>query len=37
MKWYRTRLDKTVLITTVAGRKIIVSPDDPESFVATLA
>jgi len=37
MKWYRTRLDKTVLITTVAGRKIVVSPDDPESFVSALA
>jgi hypothetical protein len=35
MTWYRTRLDRPVLITTVK-KKIVLSPDDPEKFIAAL-
>ena len=34
MTWYLTRRDKLVLITTATGKKIVISPDDPEGFVA---
>lgn len=34
--WFRTRTDKIVMITTSSSRKIIVSPDEPERFVAEL-
>jgi len=36
MQWYITRRDKTVLIKTSSGKKIVVSPDDAEQFVAAL-
>jgi hypothetical protein len=34
MQWYVTRKDKPVLITTTENKKIIVSPDNSEGFVA---
>ena len=33
MTWYVTRRDKAVLVETVEGRKILLSPDEPEQFV----
>lgn len=36
MTWYRTRTDKTVLITTLKNKKIVLSPDDPEAFAQAL-
>ena len=36
MMWYTTRRDKMVLVKTMNGKKIILSPDEPESFVADL-
>lgn len=36
MTWYATRLDKPVLIRTDDGKKYILSPDDVDSFTATL-
>lgn len=33
MTWYATRMDRAVLITTVDGKKIVVTPDDSEGFV----
>lgn len=35
MTWYIKRTDKLVLITTVQ-KKIVISPDEPETFVAAL-
>lgn len=37
MTWYATRRDKTVLIETMNNKKIILTPDEPEKFVAHLA
>lgn len=34
MTWYATRKDRTVLINTKNGKKIILTPDEPEKFVA---
>lgn len=34
MTWYATRMDKAILIETIANRKIIVTPDEPEKFIA---
>jgi len=34
MTWYATRRDKTVLVQTMNGNKIILTPDKPEKFVA---
>ncbi|RZK25712.1 MAG: hypothetical protein EOO43_04800 [Flavobacterium sp.] len=34
MTWYATRTDRTVLVRTVDKRKIILTPDEPEKFVA---
>lgn len=34
MTWYATRRDKAVLITTIHNKKIVVTPDNPEEFVA---
>jgi Bacterial PH domain len=34
MTWYATRKDKTVLVKTVNNKKIILTPDEPEKFVA---
>jgi hypothetical protein len=36
MTWYRTRTDKIVMVTTSSNRKIVLSPDEPEAFVAAL-
>lgn len=36
MTWYATRRDRPVLIRTIDGRKIVVTPDDRERFVAEL-
>lgn len=33
MKWYMTRKDRVILITTVSNKKILLSPDDPDAFV----
>ena len=37
MTWYATRRDRTVLIRTADGRKIVVTPDDREGFVAEMS
>ena len=37
MTWYATRRDKTVLVQTIGNKKIILTPDEPEKFVAHLA
>ncbi|MCP9746842.1 PH domain-containing protein [Lacihabitans sp. CS3-21] len=37
MTWYATRRNKTVLIVTLDNKKIILTPDEPEKFVAHLA
>jgi hypothetical protein len=34
MTWYVTRRDKPVLVTTINGKKIIVTPDESDKFVA---
>lgn len=34
MTWYATRRDKAVLITTVDNKRIVLTPDNPEEFVA---
>jgi hypothetical protein len=34
MTWYATRRDRTVLIVTVDNKKIILTPNNPGSFVA---
>ena len=34
MTWYATRRDRTVLIITLDNKKIILTPDNPGSFVA---
>ncbi len=34
MTWYATRRDKAVLITTNDNKKIVVTPNEPASFVA---
>lgn len=34
MTWYATRMDKAILIETIANKKIIVTPDEPEKLVA---
>lgn len=36
MTWYATRRNKTVLIETLDNKKIILTPDEPEKFVAQL-
>lgn len=34
MTWYATRKDRTVLVLTVNNKKIILTPNDPDKFVA---
>ena len=34
MTWYATRRDRTILVKTNGLKKIILTPDDPELFVA---
>ncbi len=34
MTWYATRRDRTVLVRTVDNKKIILTPNDPDKFVA---
>lgn len=34
MTWYATRRNKTVLVKTITNKKIILTPDEPEKFVA---
>ncbi len=34
MTWYTTRKNKAVLIQTIYNKKIVISPDEPEKFVA---
>jgi hypothetical protein len=36
MSWYVTRRDRTVLIKTAKGKKIVISPDDRDAFVQAL-
>jgi len=36
MTWYATRKDNPVLIKTANGRKIIVTPNEPDAFVSEL-
>lgn len=37
MTWYATRRDRTVLVTTNDGKKIILTPDNPTKFIADLS
>ena len=37
MTWYATRKDRTVLVSTMNNKKIILTPDEPERFVANFA
>lgn len=37
MTWYATRRNKTVLVQTIDDKKIILTPDEPEKFVANFA
>jgi hypothetical protein len=37
MTWYATRRNKTVLVKTLDNKKIILTPDEPEKFVANFA
>lgn len=34
MNWYATRKDRTILVRTIDNRKIILTPNDPDKFVA---
>lgn len=36
MRWYATRKNKTVLLITNTNEKIILTPDEPEQFIAEL-
>ena len=36
MTWYATRRDKIVLVKTKTGKKIILTPDEPEKFTQGL-
>ncbi|WP_443945907.1 PH domain-containing protein [Pedobacter sp. AW1-32] len=36
MTWYATRKDQVVLIETFQGKKIVVSPDNPDQFLKAL-
>jgi hypothetical protein len=36
MTWYATRRNHLVLIVTIDGQKIIVTPDDTEAFISAL-
>jgi len=37
MTWYATRRNKAVLLVTMEGKKIILTPDEPERFVLDYA
>ncbi len=37
MTWYATRKDKVVLVRTINNKKIILTPDEPQKFVANFA
>lgn len=37
MTWYATRRDRPVLVRTVLGKKIVLTPDNREGFVAELS
>lgn len=37
MTWYATRRDRTVLVKTFNDKKIILTPDEPEKFVASFS
>jgi hypothetical protein len=34
MTWYATRMDRAVLVKTIDGKKIVVTPDDANGFVS---
>ena len=34
MTWYSTRQNKAVLINTIYDKKIVITPDEPERFIA---
>lgn len=34
MTWYATREDRTVLVQTIDNRKIVITPNDPDKFIA---
>ena len=36
MTWYVTRTDKVVLIRTIKGKQIVISPDDCEKFIEAI-
>jgi hypothetical protein len=35
MTWYATRRNKTVLVKTISNKNIILTPDEPDQFVAS--
>lgn len=35
MKWYTSRRDNAIMIKTKEGKKIIITPDEPEAFINT--
>lgn len=37
MTWYATRRDRSVLVKTVQDKRIILTPDEPEKFVANFS
>lgn len=36
MTWYVTRMDRAVILIDAANKKTVVSPDNPEKFIAAL-
>ena len=34
MTWYATRQNNTVLVRTIDNKNIVLTPDEPEKFVA---
>jgi len=36
MTWYATRKDRVILIETFQGKKIVISPDNPDQFLNAL-
>jgi len=36
MTWYATRMDRAILIVTNAGKKIVVTPNEPDQFLSAI-
>lgn len=37
MTWYVTRMDRAVILIDAANNKTVISPDEPDAFIAALA